>query len=149
MRNTEKGFQNISFAAGEIFQKDLAARGMACGDLNNDGNIDIVIAQTDGAAVVLRNNGGTKNRWIGIDLRGSVSAPNGEGSRIIVTDANGRKQVFDVTNSGSYLSANDPRILVGLGEAESVKSIEIRWTSGEAQLLENPAVNQYHLIKEK
>ncbi len=148
MRNAEKGFQNISFASGEIFKTDLAARGLAAGDLDNDGDTDIVISQTGGAPVILRNNG-TKNRWIGINLRGIKSAQNGEGARVIVTDGNGRKQFFDAGNSGSYLSANDARILVGLGVAEKVKQIEIRWSNGKVQTLENPAIDRYHLVEEK
>jgi formylmethanofuran dehydrogenase subunit C len=148
VRNTEKGFQNISLAAGDVFKTDFAARGMAAGDLDNDGDADVIISQINGAPVVLRNNG-TKNHWIGINLRGEKSAPNGEGSRIIVTDSNGRKQFFDASNSGSYLAANDPRIIVGLGNATSVKQIEIRWTSGKVQTLENPAIDRYHLVNEK
>ncbi len=149
MRNTEKGFQNVSLAAGAAFKTDLAARGMAAGDLDNDGDTDVVISQTNGAPVVLRNDG-TKNHWLGIDLRGGAkSAPNGEGAKVMVTDANGRKQFFDVSNSGSYLAANDARIIVGLGVATSVKQIEISWTSGKVQTLENPAIDRYHLINEK
>lgn len=150
MRNTEKGFQNVSFAAGEAFQKDFSARGMAVGDLNNDGCIDIVIAQTDGTPVILRNNGGTGNHWLGIELRGGVRSPtNGEGARVTITDGGGRKQIFDVSTAGSYLSANDPRIIVGLGGATSVKSLNIRWTSGNVQTLENPSIDRYLLIKEE
>jgi hypothetical protein len=149
MRNTEKGFQNISLAAGDVFKTDFAARGMAAGDFDNDGDTDVVISQINGAPVVLRNNG-TKNHWLGLDLRGGAkSAANGEGARIIVTDANGRKQFFDASNSGSYLAANDARILVGLGNAASVRQIEIRWTSGKSQTLVNPAIDRYHLINEK
>ncbi len=148
MRNTEKGFQNISFAAGEIFKTDLSARGMACGDLDNDGDTDIVISQTDGTPVVLRNNG-TKNHWLGVDLRGEKSAPNGEGSRVTITDSNNRKQIFDLSGAGSYLSANDLRLIVGLGEQTSIKSIEIRWTSGRIQTIEKPPIDRYSVIKEK
>lgn len=148
LRNTERGFQNVSFAAGEVFKRDFAARGLACGDLDNDGDIDLVMAQTDGTPVILKNNG-TRNHWIGFDLRGSKSAPNGEGSRIIVIDAEGRKLVFDVTNSGSYLSANDSRVLVGLGKNTSLKSVEIRWPSGKAQKLENLSIDRYHQVLEK
>ena len=148
LRNTEKGFQNVSLAAGAAFKTDLAARGMAAGDLDNDGDTDVIISQTNGAPVILRNNG-TKNHWIGIDLRGTKSAPNGEGTRVIVTEANGRKQFFDASNSGSYLAANDPRIIVGLGNAASVKQIEIRWTSGKVQTLENLLIDRYHSINEK
>ncbi|MDQ3181743.1 MAG: CRTAC1 family protein, partial [Acidobacteriota bacterium] len=148
MRNMPKGFQNISSAAGEAFQQDFSSRGMAVGDLDNDGDVDIVISQTDGMPVILRNNG-TKNHWLGIDLRGEKSPPNGEGSRIIVTDANNKKQVFDASSAGSYISANDSRIIVGLGEVSVVKSIEVRWTSGKIQMMENPKIDQYLSIKEK
>ncbi len=149
MRNTEKGFQNVSFAAGDVFKTDLSARGLAVGDLNNDGAVDVVIAQTDGSAVVLKNNG-TKNNWIGFDLRGGAkSAPRGENSKIIVTDANGKKQWFEASGAGSYLSANDCRVVAGLGEANRVASVEIKWTSGKIQKLENPEINRYYLIEEK
>ena len=149
MRNTEKGFQNISVASGEVFQRDFSARGMAVGDLDNDGDVDIVIAQNDGAPVVLRNNG-TKNNWIGIDLRGGEkSAPHGEGSRIVVTDKNGKKQVFDVSSAGSYLSANDQRVVAGLGSKGEVREVEIHWSSGKIQKVKNPEVNRYNSVKEE
>lgn len=147
MRNTEKGFQNVSLAAGDVFQRDLAARGMAVGDIDNDGDTDVVIAQTDGPPVILRNNG-TKNNWIGVDLRGDRSAPNGDGARLVVTDTASRRQVIDVSNSGSYLSANDPRIIVGLGAA-TVRLLEIRWPSGKVQRIDAPEANRYHVLKEK
>jgi enediyne biosynthesis protein E4 len=148
IRNSGKDFQNVSFAAGDIFKTDLSARGMACGDLDNDGDIDIIISQTNGTPIILRNNG-TKNHWIGLRLQGDKSTFNGEGTRIVVTDVNGRKHTIDASNSGSYISSNDSRILVGLGEISTVKTVEIKWTSGKIQILENPAVNQYHQIKEK
>ncbi|HEX8367966.1 MAG TPA: CRTAC1 family protein [Pyrinomonadaceae bacterium] len=148
MRNAGKAFQNVSLAAGAIFKTDLAARGMAVGDLDNDGDTDVVIAQTNAAPVILKNDG-TKNHWLGVDLRGEKSAPNGEGARVIATDASGRKQIFDASNAGSYLAANDSRILIGLGSVDAVKRVEIRWTSGKTQVLENPAIDRYHLVKEK
>ncbi len=147
MRNAGKEFQNISFASGDVFQKDFSARGMVCGDLDNDGDTDIVIAQTDGTPITLKNNG-TKNNWIGLSLKGKQSAANGEGSRIIVTDENGHKQIFDASNSGSYLSANDARILVGLGDSVKVKSIEICWPSGKTQIIDYPNINSYLLVNE-
>jgi hypothetical protein len=99
----------------------------------------------------LRNDGQKtppKNHWIGIDLRGRVSAPKGEGSRITVTDATGRKQIFDVNSAGSYLASSDPRILVGLG-AESVAKVEIHWPSGKDQILQNLTVDRYYEVNEK
>ncbi len=149
MRNTEKGFQNISFASGEVFQKDFSARGMAAGDIDNDGDTDIIIAQNDGAPVILKNNG-TKNNWLGIDLRGGEkSAPRGEGSRIIIVDKKGKRQIFDVSGSGSYLSANDLRVVAGLGGTSEMQAIEIHWSSGKIQKLKNLEINRYHLIREE
>ncbi len=148
MRNAGKEFQNISLAAGDVFQKDFSARGMACGDLDNDGDIDVVIAQSDGAPVILKNNG-TQNHWLGLDLRGTVSATHGEGARIVVTSENSRRQIFDLSSAGSYLSANDHRVIVGLGESAKVKSVEIRWVSGKVQKIYNPQTDRYLVVKEQ
>ncbi len=114
MRNTGKGFVNVTANAGRPFNLPRAARGAAFGDLDNDGDTDVVIGQTDGVPAIMRNNG-TKNHWLGLALVGAKSNRQGLGARVTVVGANGSKQVFDVTTAGSYLSSNDPRILVGLG----------------------------------
>ncbi|MDT7778719.1 MAG: enediyne biosynthesis protein, partial [Acidobacteriota bacterium] len=100
MRNTGKSFVNVSASAG--LSAPLAARGAAFGDLDNDGDTDVVLAQTDGPPVLLRNNG-TKNHWLGLALAGSKGNRQGLGARVFVTDSGGGRQVFDVTASGSYL----------------------------------------------
>ena len=147
MRNTGRGFANVSASAGAAFGVPLAARGAAFGDLNNDGQIDAVIAVLDGPPVILRNNG-TRNRWLGLRLVGARANRDGAGARIIVTDTNGRRQTFDATNAGSYLSANDSRLLLGLG-AVVVRSVEIRWPSGRMQRVERPALDRYHTVNEQ
>ena len=148
MRNTGRGFVNISSSAGPAFEVPLSARGAATGDLDNDGDIDIVIAVCGGAPVILRNNG-AKNRWLGLALTGVKSNRNGFGARVVVTDGAGRKRIYDATNAGSYLSSSDARILVGLGPSAGVRSVEIRWPGRGAQVIENPAPDRYHTVTEK
>jgi enediyne biosynthesis protein E4 len=147
MRNTGQSFVNISSTAGAPFNIPITARGAAFGDLNNDGQVDIVINILNDSALILRNEG-TKNNWIGLYLVGSKSNREGIGSRVVVTDGNGRKQIFDVSTSGSYLSANDPRIIVGIGAASSIKTIEVRWPSGGVQTITNPPLRRYLTIDE-
>jgi hypothetical protein len=148
MRNTGKGFVDVSATAGPAFNVPVAARGAAFGDLNNDGQIDVVIGVLNDAPVVLRNNG-TKNNWLGIRLAGTKSNKQGMGARLNVTDNSDRQQIFDVSTAGSYLSANDARIIVGLGSAQSVKTIEISWPSGLKQIVSNPEINRYISINER
>lgn len=148
MRNKGKSFVNVSATAGPPFTTALAARGAAFGDLNNDGQIDVAVSVVDGPPVVLRNDG-TKNRWLGISLQGTKSNRDGIGSRVTVTDAEGRTQIFDVNSAGSYLSANDKRIIVGLGKSSGVKSVGVRWPSGIVQAIANPDINRYLSIVEK
>ena len=140
MRNTGKGFVNVSATAGAALNAPIAARGAAFGDLNNDGQVDVVLGVLDGPPLILRNMG-TRNHWLGVLLSGSKSNRNGIGARLTVTDTGGKKQVFDVTTAGSYLSSNDPRIVVGLGAASAVRSVEVRWPSGRVQTLPNPGID--------
>jgi len=142
MRNTGKGFVNISASAGTAFSSAIAARGAAFGDLNNDGQMDAVIAVLDEAPVVLRNQG-TTNHWLGISLAGR-----GIGARVTVTSLSGQKQIYDASTAGSYLSSNDPRIVVGLGNARGVRSIEVTWPSGKVQSIANAAIDKYLRIVE-
>lgn len=147
MTNTGKGFVNVSATAGAAFNVPVAARGAAFGDLNNDGQIDAVVSVLDDAPVILRN-AGTPHHWLGISLTGTKSNRNGIGARVTVTDIMGKKQIFDVGTAGSYLSSNDPRILVGLGNAKAVRSVEVRWPSGKVQTIPAPAIDRYFRVTE-
>ena len=147
MRNTGKGFVNVSATAGAPFSVPLAARGAALGDLDNDGQTDIVMSATDGPALVLRNNG-SKNHWLGITLAATKSNRKAIGARVTVVDASDRRQIFDVNNSGSYLSSNDYRVLVGLGATKVVRSVEVRWPNGRVDKVVNPETDRYLTITE-
>jgi hypothetical protein len=148
MLNTAKGFVNVSASAGAAFAGPVIGRGAAFGDLNNDGWVDVVIGTLDGAPLVVKNNG-TKNHWMGLSLVATRSNRNGIGARITVTDGTGRKQIFDVNTSGSYLSSNDPRVIVGLGGATTVRKIEVKWPSGIVQVVNDPPVDQYLVVNEQ
>jgi hypothetical protein len=147
MRNTGKGFVNVSLTAGPAFNVPIVARGAAFGDLNNDGQIDVVMSVLNGAPLILRN-GGTKNHWLGIQLSSAKSNSGGLGARVIVTDAGGRKETFDVGTAASYLSSNDPRIIVGLGTATGVRTVEVRWPSRRVQTVSEPGIDRYVSISE-
>ncbi|PYS85387.1 MAG: RNA-binding protein [Acidobacteria bacterium] len=146
MRNTGKGFVNVSTSAG--LTTALAARGAAFGDIDNDGDTDVVLGQTDGPAVILRNNG-TRNHWLGLALVGAKGNRQALGARLTVTDSAGGRQIFDVTSAGSYLSSSDPRIIVGLGNRTGVRAVEVRWPDGQTQTISNPQIDRYVLISEK
>jgi len=146
MRNVGKIFADVSPSAGLTLP--LTARGAASGDLDSDGDVDIIIATTNDAPVILRNNG-TKNHWIGLQLVGAKQNRNGIGARVTLTDGSGRVQIADATTAGSYLASNDARILFGLGAMTKIASVEVRWTNGKTQTLTNPQTDRYQVINER
>ena len=148
MRNTGKGFVNVSATAGPAFNVPIVARGAAFGDMNNDGQVDVVIGVLNDSPLILRNNG-TKNHWLGITLLGTKSNRQGIGARVVLTDSSGHKEIFDVSAAGSYLSASDPRIIAGLGETGGVKNLEVHWPSGRIQTVSNPQIDRYIVIDER
>ena len=148
MWNTGRGFADVSATAGPPLRAPLAARGAAFGDVDNDGDTDVVIAQTDGPPALLVN-GGTKNRWLGLALAGAKGNRQGLGARVTVVDSSGARQIFDVSAAGSYLSSSDPRVLVGLGGAAGVRSVEVRWPGGRTQKLDGLALDRYTTVNEK
>lgn len=136
MRNTGKKFADISSISGEVFKDAWVGRGMAIGDLDNDGRIDAVVTTNGGPAHVLRNETVTANHWITLHLTGHKSNRDGIGALVKLTTKQGSQWVTVTTSSG-YLSASDPRVHFGLGDSPEADSIEIRWPSGIVQSLAN------------
>ena len=141
-------FVNISDTAGEVFTHPWAARGAAFGDLDNDGDIDIVVTDYHAPAHFLRNQGGNRNHWIGLDLRGTKSNRDAVGAQVRLTSASGKVQYAMVSTAGSYLSASDRRVHFGLGQEQTIREIRIQWPSGIQQIVADPKPGQILKITE-
>ena len=140
LRNESARFVRV--AAGDVFQQEWAGRGAAFGDLDNDGDIDVVLSNVGQNAVVLRNEGGNQNRWLQIRTVGTRSNRDGIGCRVKVSTASGPTQYFTVSTAVGYLSASDKRLTVGLGRDAVATLVEIRWPSGVVQRFENVKAGQ-------
>jgi hypothetical protein len=135
-RNTGKKFVDVSAISGDVFKQAWVGRGMAIGDIDNDGRIDAVVSTNGGQAYVLHNETATTNHWITLHLTGHKSNRDGIGAVVKLTTTQGSQWVTVTTSSG-YLSASDPRVHFGLGESAVADSIEIKWPSGIVQTLKS------------
>jgi hypothetical protein len=150
LKNSGDGkFRDMKESAGSTFQQRFVARGLATGDIDNDGQIDAILTRLDDSPVLLRNTWQPSGAWIGLELEGTRSNRDAIGARVTVSLPK-RKLVRWITGGSSYLSTHDKRVLVGLGNeaANGEVRAEILWPSGQAQVLSRLKINQYHHILE-
>lgn len=145
--NINGQFKNVSAISGPVFSKDFPARGLSVGDYDNDGDLDVLIINNGAAPVLLRNEGGNSNNWVGLNLVATKSNPEAVGA-IITWEAGGKKFRRLKTAGGSYLSSHDPREILGIGPATKIDSIEIKWPSGRVDTLTNPPIRKYLKVVE-
>jgi hypothetical protein len=146
-KNTGKDFVDVSAEAGEVFRKTWVGRGLAIGDIDNDGRLDAVATTNDGGLHVLHNSTQTQNHWLTLELVGHQSNRDAIGAEVKVVTAKG-SQWATVTTAGSYLSSSDKRVHFGLGSEAVSRTIDIRWPSGIRQTLRDIRGDQILQVQE-
>ncbi|MBV9499861.1 MAG: CRTAC1 family protein [Acidobacteriaceae bacterium] len=150
LANNGKGvFRNVREQAGAVFRNRYLGRGLAVGDYDNDGGVDVVFTRLNEAPILLHNNVGHLKTWIGIELQGTKSNRDAIGAKLTLR-CGARKLVRWITGGASYLSSHDQRVIFGLGEAPtSPVRLEIRWPNGNTQAVTRLKLNQYQTIVEQ
>ena len=146
-KNTGGRFTEISNVSGAPFQQRWVARGMAIGDLDNDGRVDAVVLTNEGPVHILHNATATQNHWLILELVGHKSNRDGIGAVVTVTTPDSQ-QTATVSTAGSYLSSSDKRVHFGLGPQGKIQTIEICWPSGVDQVLKNVPADRILKIQE-
>lgn len=148
-RHSGDKWENVSAQSGPVFSKDLAARGMALGDFDNNGAVDVLVAVNDAAPVLLRNHIGRSNHWLGVRLIGKKANIDAIGARIAYQAGDLRRSVYKA-GGGSYASAHDPRMVLGLGQRTKVDWLEVTWPqpSGKVERITDLPLDRYITIVE-
>ena len=141
-----KRFEPVPAVEGSGLADVIAGRGMAVGDLFNDGKMDVVINVMDGHPVLLRNVSSDHHHWLEMQLVGK--APRDAVGAVVYLTANGMRQREDVLSGGSYLSSNDQRPHFGLGQATTVDKLEVYWPDGSVEDFAVPGVDRILTLTE-
>jgi enediyne biosynthesis protein E4 len=147
--NDGRTFKDVSQQSGPVFAKNFAARGLAIGDFNNDGAVDVLISVNDGAPVLLKNNAAKGSHWLGLHLAGRKSNPDAIGARVTYQAGDLNRNRMKV-GGGSFLSSHDPRMVLGLGEHAKVDWLEVHWPqpSGTVERYTDLPIDRYVTIIE-
>jgi hypothetical protein len=148
-RNSGKGLKNVSMESGPLFSRPMSARGLAIGDFDNDGAVDVLISNNNEAPVLLRNNVGRQNHWLGVKLVGKRANIDAVGARVSYQAGDIKRSRMKV-GGGSYLSSHDPRMVLGIGQRTKLDWVEINWPqpSGLKQRFTDLPIDRYITIRE-
>ncbi|HTU43368.1 MAG TPA: CRTAC1 family protein, partial [Candidatus Aquilonibacter sp.] len=148
-QNSGKGLKNVSAQSGPVFSQPMSARGLALGDFDNDGAVDVLISNNDAAPVLLRNNVGAHNHWLGLKLIGKKANIDAIGARVTYQSGDLKRSRMKV-GAGSFLSSHDPRMVLGIGSRVKIDWLEIEWPqpSGLKQRLTDLPIDRYITIRE-
>lgn len=146
--NNGKEFKDVSAQSGPAFSKKFSSRGLALGDFNNDGAVDALVAVNDGPPLLLHNNVGKENHWLGVKLVGTKSNPDAIGARITYLAGDLKRSRMKV-GGGSFLSSSDPRVVLGIGKRTKVDWVEVRWPQpGGVERFSDLPVDRYVTLVE-
>ena len=147
INNGDGTFCDATRQGGAALSERRVSRGAAFGDLDNDGNIDVVVEDLDSSPMILKNEGDKRNHWITLELGAKQGNPLAIGARIRLTTGK-IVQTEEIRSGGSYLSQNDLRVHFGLGKATKVDEIEIRWNSGKTEKIKDVAADKFYAVLE-
>jgi hypothetical protein len=148
-RNLGNGrFEDVSDRGGAPFRLLEVGRGAAFGDIDNDGDTDVVVGNASGPIRLLINNIGNRNHWMGLRLVGGAQDRDMLGARVEIRRKEGPTLWRRARSDGSYASANDSRVLVGLGTSQAVPSVRVQWPSGRVEQWPEVAIDRYTTLKE-
>jgi hypothetical protein len=148
-RNVGGGrFEDVTKSAGAIFQKAAVGRGAAFGDIDNDGDVDVLVGNDNGPAQLLINEIGSRNQWVGLRLVGGSGLRDMLGARVGIVRADGSVIWRRARADGSYASANDPRVLIGLAQSPNISRARVIWPDGRIEEWADVPVNRYTTLKE-
>jgi hypothetical protein len=148
LKNTGSGtFRDVSRQSGPGFATDGVGRGLFAGDIDNDGDLDLLVTNNGGAAVLLRNEGGNRGNALLVRLIGTRSNRDAIGARVKLTTG-ARTLTREVTTGGSYLGQSDTRLHFGLGDRSQADRLEIRWPSGRVEIIRDVSANRIITVRE-